>query len=66
MAAGGRGVVVIRYTISKHPTDVIRPWRVHMLDFDNGTITLIAMRQTWSTCCSWLQRRIAGAPDGQA
>jgi hypothetical protein len=52
---------VIRYAISKHPTDLIRPWRVHLLDLDNGTITLIAMRQQWSTCCSWLQRRVDGA-----
>lgn len=52
---------MIRYAISKHPTDRIRPWRVHMLDLDAGTITLIAMRQTWRTCCTWLQRRIGEA-----
>jgi hypothetical protein len=52
---------VIRYAISKDRTTLIRPWRVHMIDSGNGTITLIAMRQTWATCCSWLQRRIAAA-----
>lgn len=48
---------MIRYAISKDRSTRIRPWRVHVIDTDAGTITLIAMRQTWATCCSWLQRR---------